>query len=46
MSANLLSVSGLTRHFPVNRGLFNRTVAHVRAVDGIRRARFLPFVTT
>jgi oligopeptide/dipeptide ABC transporter ATP-binding protein len=35
MSGYLLSVSGLTRHFPVNRGLFNRTVAHVRAVDGI-----------
>jgi peptide/nickel transport system ATP-binding protein/oligopeptide transport system ATP-binding protein len=35
VSANLLSVSGLTRYFPVTRGLFNRTVAHVRAVDGI-----------
>jgi oligopeptide/dipeptide ABC transporter ATP-binding protein len=35
VTGDLLTVSGLTRHFPVNRGLFNRTVAHVRAVDGI-----------
>jgi oligopeptide/dipeptide ABC transporter ATP-binding protein len=35
VSGDILSVSGLTRHFPVTRGLFNRTVAHVRAVDGI-----------
>jgi oligopeptide/dipeptide ABC transporter ATP-binding protein len=35
VTGDLLTVSGLTRYFPVNRGLFNRTVAHVQAVDGI-----------
>ncbi|MBO0805501.1 MAG: dipeptide ABC transporter ATP-binding protein [Nocardiopsaceae bacterium] len=32
---DLLTVSGLTRHFPVTRGVLNRAVAQVRAVDGI-----------
>ena len=31
----LLSVSDLKLHFPIHRGLFKRTVGHVRAVDGI-----------
>ena len=32
----LLSVRGLTKHFPVTRGIvFKRTIGHVRAVDGI-----------
>jgi len=36
MSDDLLTVTGLTRHFPVMRGvIFRRTVAKVRAVDGV-----------
>src|SRR6516225_2531885 len=36
MTDDLLTVTGLTRYFPVTRGIiFRRTVAHVRAVDGI-----------
>ena len=36
MSDDLLTVTGLMRHFPVTRGLiFRKTVAQVRAVDGI-----------
>jgi peptide/nickel transport system ATP-binding protein len=31
----LLEVSGLKVHFPVQKGLFKRTVGHVRAVDGV-----------
>jgi peptide/nickel transport system ATP-binding protein len=31
----LLEVRGLKVHFPVRKGLFKRTVGHVRAVDGI-----------
>ncbi|MFG2818098.1 ABC transporter ATP-binding protein [Kitasatospora sp. NPDC048365] len=31
----LLRVTGLTRHFPVTKGLLKRQVAAVRAVDGI-----------
>jgi len=31
----LLSVRGLKKHFPVQKGLFSRVVNHVRAVDGI-----------
>jgi len=34
MSA-LLEVEGLTKHFPVKSGIFGRTSAHVRAVDGV-----------
>jgi len=32
---DLLTVTGLTRYFPVKRGLFGRSVASVRAVDGV-----------
>lgn len=38
MSANTppaLEVAGLKKHFPVTKGLFKRTVAHVKAVDGV-----------
>ncbi|MBI2921183.1 MAG: dipeptide ABC transporter ATP-binding protein [Planctomycetes bacterium] len=31
----LLEVRDLVKHFPVKKGLFSRTVAHVRAVDGV-----------
>jgi peptide/nickel transport system ATP-binding protein len=31
----LLAVKGLEVHFPIRRGVFQRTVGHVRAVDGI-----------
>lgn len=31
----LLSLDGLTRHFPIKGGLLGRTVANVRAVDGV-----------
>jgi peptide/nickel transport system ATP-binding protein/oligopeptide transport system ATP-binding protein len=34
MSA-LLEVEGLAKHFPVKSGVFGRTSAHVRAVDGV-----------
>ena len=35
MSTPLLEVEGLTKHFPVRKGMFARTVGQVRAVDGI-----------
>jgi oligopeptide/dipeptide ABC transporter ATP-binding protein len=31
----LLEVSGLTKHFPVTRGIFGRVAGHVRAVDDL-----------
>jgi len=31
----LLAVSNLTKHFPIRKGFFSRTVGHVRAVDGV-----------
>jgi peptide/nickel transport system ATP-binding protein len=31
----LLKVNGLTKHFPIRSGLFGRTTAQVRAVDGV-----------
>ena len=31
----LVEVTGLTKHFPVQRGLLRRTVGHVHALDGI-----------
>ena len=31
----LLSVRDLNTHFPVKRGIFQRTVDHVRAIDGV-----------
>ena len=33
--ADWLTVDGLKAHFPVKRGVFMRTVAHVRAVDDV-----------
>jgi ABC-type glutathione transport system ATPase component len=36
MSAPLLAVRDLRKHFPIRRGLlFDRTVGHVKAVDGV-----------
>jgi peptide/nickel transport system ATP-binding protein len=35
MSAPLLSISGLTKHFPLKGGLLGRSTGTVRAVDGI-----------
>jgi oligopeptide/dipeptide ABC transporter ATP-binding protein len=35
VSDDLLAVSGLTRYFPVRRGLFGRSAGDVRAVDGV-----------
>ena len=32
---SLLQVSDLKVHFPIRRGVFRRTVGHVRAVDGV-----------
>ena len=33
--APLLSARGLVKHFPIRKGVFGRTVGHVRAVDGV-----------
>jgi ABC-type oligopeptide transport system ATPase subunit len=33
--AELLDVAGLTKHFPIRRGVFSRVQGWVRAVDGI-----------
>ncbi len=33
--AEKLSLSGLKVHFPIHKGIFKRTVGHVKAVDGI-----------
>jgi len=35
MTEPILSVRELTKHYPLKRGLFNRTVGTVKAVDGI-----------
>ncbi len=35
MPEPLLRVEGLTKHFPIRRGLMSRTVGYVRAVDGV-----------
>ena len=35
MTAPALRAEGLVKHFPVRTGLFGRTAAHVRAVDGV-----------
>ncbi|MGH7729747.1 MAG: ABC transporter ATP-binding protein [Candidatus Eiseniibacteriota bacterium] len=35
MAEPLLEVNGLTKHFPIRRGLLSRTVGQVRAVDGV-----------
>jgi oligopeptide/dipeptide ABC transporter ATP-binding protein len=31
----LLDVKGLQKHFPIRKGVFRRTVGHVKAVDGV-----------
>ena len=31
----LLEVEGLKKYFPIRRGIFHRTVGHVKAVDGV-----------
>ena len=35
MAEPLLSVRDLTKHFPIRKGLFSRTMGQVRAVDGV-----------
>ncbi len=35
MSDNLLEVKGLKKYFPIKRGLFSKTVGHVKAVDDV-----------
>jgi oligopeptide transport system ATP-binding protein len=35
MGDPILQLRGLQKHFPIKEGLFNRTVGHVKAVDGI-----------
>lgn len=35
MNEPLLEVNHLTKYFPIKKGLFNRTVGHVKAVDGL-----------
>ncbi len=35
MSETILKVEGLTKHFPIRRGLLRKVVGQVRAVDGI-----------
>jgi peptide/nickel transport system ATP-binding protein len=34
-AADLLNVSALKMHFPIKKGVFKRTVGHVKAVDGV-----------
>jgi len=44
----LMHIAGLKVHFPIQRGLFKRTVGHVKAVDGVdltvRRSQTLALV--
>src|SRR2546430_3228795 len=35
MGTTLIDVKGLKVHFPIKGGLLGRTVAHVKAVDGV-----------
>lgn len=35
MTDALLQVRGLSKHFPIRKGLFQNVVGHVRAVDGV-----------
>lgn len=35
MTANLVEVKNLKKHFPIKSGVFSKTVGHVKAVDGI-----------
>jgi peptide/nickel transport system ATP-binding protein len=37
-TASFLAVDGLKVHFPIRRGLFQKTVGYVRAVDGVSLA--------
>src|SRR5437016_5466319 len=34
-AAHLLRARGVEKHFPVRRGVLQRTLGHVRAVDGV-----------
>src|SRR5438046_3458345 len=48
MAENLLEVKGLKKYFPIKRGIFSKTVGHVKAVDdvsfSIRRGETLGLV--
>ena len=35
MTAPLLEVNGLSKHFPITAGLFKKTVGHIKAVDDV-----------
>lgn len=35
MSENLLEIKGLKKYFPIKKGIFSKTVGHVKAVDDI-----------
>jgi oligopeptide/dipeptide ABC transporter ATP-binding protein len=35
MSGPILEVAGLTKYFPIKKGVLSRTVGHVKAVDGV-----------
>jgi len=35
MAENLLEVKGLKKYFPIKRGIFSKTVGHVKAVDDV-----------
>jgi peptide/nickel transport system ATP-binding protein len=35
MHENILEVENLVKHFPIRRGLFRRTVGHIRAVEDV-----------
>src|SRR3981081_1099527 len=35
LGTTLIDVKGLKVHFPIRGGIFGRTVAHVKAVDGV-----------
>ncbi len=35
IASTLLEVHNLKKHFPITKGLFRRTVGHVKAVDGV-----------
>lgn len=34
-NGNLLTITDLKKHFPITKGLFNRVVGYVKAVDGV-----------
>src|SRR3989442_1249951 len=35
MAENLLEVKGLKKYFPIKKGIFSKTVGHVKAVDDV-----------